>query len=179
MDGYRIRVKNTEGGDAAVGEIGDVYMIPDGGPGSSYFYLGSASSRDADGWEWIGDMGHLDREGYLFLADRRTDLIISGGANIYPAEVESAIDSFPGVRASAVIGLPDDDLGAAVHAIVEPEREIEKSALLAHLAEMLVRYKVPRTIEFVSGPLRDEAGKVRRAALRAARLNVVGQREAG
>jgi bile acid-coenzyme A ligase len=174
MDGYRIRVKNAEGRDAPIGEIGDVYMVPEGGPGSSYFYLGSTSLRDADGWEWIGDMGHLDRDGYLFLADRRTDLIISGGANIYPAEVEAAIDSFAGVRACAVIGLPDDDLGAAVHAIVEPEREIDKAALLAHLSEMLVRYKVPRTIEFVSGPIRDEAGKVRRAALRAARLNVVG-----
>jgi bile acid-coenzyme A ligase len=174
MDGYRIRVKNAAGQDAAVGEIGDIYMIPDGGPGSSYFYLGSTSVRDVDGWEWIGDMGHLDRDGFLFLADRRTDLIISGGANIYPAEVEAAIDSFAGVRACAVIGLPDDDLGAAVHAIVEPEREIDKAALLAHLSQMLVRYKVPRTIEFVSGPLRDEAGKVRRAALRAARLNVVG-----
>ena len=174
MDSYRIRVKNAEGRDAAIGEIGDVYMIPDGGPGSSYFYLGSTSSRDADGWEWIGDMGHLDADGYLFLADRRTDLIISGGANIYPAEVEAAIDSFAGVRACAVIGLPDEDLGAAVHAIVEPEREIDKAALLAHLSEMLVRYKVPRTIEFVSSPLRDEAGKVRRGVLRAARLNVVG-----
>ena len=170
MAGYRIRVKNEEGGDAAPGEVGDVYMMPETGPATSYFYLGGTSHRDEQGWEWIGDMGHLDRDGYLFLADRRTDLIISGGANIYPAEVEAAIDAFEGVRASAVIGLPDDDLGAIVHAIVEAARTIDRAVLLAHLAERLVRYKVPRSIEFVAGPIRDEAGKVRRSALRAERL---------
>lgn len=170
MDGYRIRIKDDQGGDAALGEVGDVYMMPEGGPASSYFYIGGTSHRDADGWEWIGDMGHLDADGYLFLADRRTDLIISGGANIYPAEVEAAIDAFDGVRSSAVIGLPDEDLGATVHAIVEPAREIDRAALMAHLAERLVRYKVPRSIEFVAEPIRDEAGKVRRSALRAERL---------
>ena len=170
MTGYQIRVKDERGGTAPPGEIGDVYMMPDTGPGTSYFYLGGTSHRDEEGWEWIGDMGHLDEAGYLFLSDRRTDLIISGGANIYPAEVEAAIDAFPGVRTSAVIGLPDDDLGAAVHAIVEPAEPIDREALLAHLAECLVRYKIPRSIEFVPGPIRDEAGKVRRGALRAERL---------
>ena len=78
MAGYRIRVKNAAGEEAQPGEIGDVYMMPDGGSGSSYFYLGATSHRDEEGWEWIGDMGHVDDEGYLFLADRRTDLIICG-----------------------------------------------------------------------------------------------------
>jgi bile acid-coenzyme A ligase len=171
MTGYKIRVKNERGEDAATGEIGDVYMMPEAGPSTSYFYIGAVSRRDEDGWESIGDMGHLDAEGFLFLADRRTDLIISGGANIYPAEVEAAIDSYHGVRASAVVGLPDDDLGARVHAIVESADFIDRDALLAYLGERLVRYKVPRTIEFVTGPLRDEAGKIRRSALRAARLD--------
>ena len=164
-------IKRGGGEDAATGEIGDVYMMPEAGPSTSYFYIGAVSRRDEDGWESIGDMGHLDAEGFLFLADRRTDLIISGGANIYPAEVEAAIDSYHGVRASAVVGLPDDDLGARVHAIVESADFIDRDALLAYLGERLVRYKVPRTIEFVTGPLRDEAGKIRRSALRAARLD--------
>ena len=172
MTGYRIRIKNAAGTEARPGEIGDVYMIPDGGSGSSYFYLGATSHRDEDGWEWIGDMGHVDEDGYLFLADRRTDLIISGGANIYPAEVEAVIDAYPGVLASAVIGLPNDDLGAVPHAIVQSDRQIEESALMHHLERRLVRYKLPRSIEFVSEPIRDEAGKVRRSALRAARLKV-------
>ena len=170
MAGYRIRIKNERGGEAAPGEIGDVYMMPETGAGSSYFYIGGKSHRDEDGWEWIGDMGHVDGAGYLFLADRRTDLIISGGATVYPADVEAAIDAFAGVRGSAVIGLPDEDLGAVVHAIIEPAEEIDRDALMVHLAGRLVRYKLPRSIEFVRGPLRDEAGKVRRAALRAERM---------
>jgi bile acid-coenzyme A ligase len=178
MTGYRIRIKNAAGTEARPGEIGDVYMMPDGGSGSSYFYLGATSHRDEDGWEWIGDMGHVDEDGYLFLADRRTDLIISGGANIYPAEVEAVIDAYPGVLASAVIGLPNDDLGAVPHAIVQSDRQIEESALMQHLERRLVRYKLPRSIEFVSEPIRDEAGKVRRSALRAARLKASFRREA-
>ena len=71
------------------------------------------------GWESLGDMGSMDADGYLYLSDRQSDMILSGGANIYPAEVEAAIDAFPGVRSSAVIGLPHEDLGNYVHAIVD------------------------------------------------------------
>ena len=98
-------------------------------------------------------------------------MILCGGANIYPAEVEAAIDAFDGVRSSAVIGLPDADLGNAVHAIVDaPDAEITEEQLLNHLAERLVRYKIPRTVEFVDDPLRDDAGKVRRKTLREERI---------
>jgi bile acid-coenzyme A ligase len=115
-------------------------------------------------------MGHLDEDGYLFLADRRTDLIISGGSNVYPAEVEGAIEAHPDVLSCAVIGLPDEDLGATVHAIVESTASIEEDDLRAFLRDRLVRYKIPRSFEFVSIVLKDDAGKVRRAALRAARV---------
>ena len=93
-------------------------------------------------------------------------MILSGGANGYPAEVEAAIDSLKGVRSSAVIGLPDEDLGNVVHAIVDIADEVvTEEELFSHLAERLVRYKIPRSIEFVSKPLRDDAGKVRRRSL--------------
>ena len=93
-------------------------------------------------------------------------MILSGGANVYPAEVEAAIDSLKGVRSSAVIGLPDEDLGNIVHAIVDIADEVvTEEELLSHLAERLVGYKIPRSIEFVSKPLRDDAGKVRRRSL--------------
>jgi bile acid-coenzyme A ligase len=116
----------------------------------------------------------VDEEGYLYLSDRRNDLIISGGANIYPAEVEAAIDAHPAVRTSAVIGLPDEEWGARVHAIVQPvEGEgLEEAELLEFVADRLARFKLPKSVEFTSEPLRDEAGKVRRAALRDARLVV-------
>jgi bile acid-coenzyme A ligase len=144
---------------------------------SSYRYLGREAD-DGGGWGSFGDLGHVDDDGYLFIADRRTDLIVSGGANVYPAEVEAAIESHPAVRSSAVIALPDDDLGHRVHAIVDvgghddldldPEQLI--AALRAHLVAQLAPYKRPRTFEIVRDSLRDEAGKVRRFALRAARI---------
>ena len=118
----------------------------------------------------------MDEDGYLYLSDRRNDLIISGGANIYPAEVEAAIDAHPSVRSSAVIGLPDEEWGARVHAIVQAVdgAALHERELLEFVAERLARYKLPRAIEFTSEPLRDEAGKVRRAARRAARLEGAG-----
>ena len=94
-----------------------------------------------------------------------------GGANVYPAEVEAALDSFAGVRSSAVIGLPDDELGATVHAIVDVAgAAVDEAALRAHLKERLSSLKWPRTFEFVSEPLRGDDGKVRRSQLRAQRL---------
>ena len=169
-EGRKLRILDPEGGEVAVGEIGDVYFMPPGGPGSTYHYLGAEPRRTDDGWETLGDMGYVDEDGYLFLVDRRTDLIISGGANIFPAEVEGAVESHPSVRSCAVIGLPDEDLGATVHAIVDVTSPVEESALRAHLEDRLVRYKVPRTFEFVDEPLKDDAGKVRRRALRDARV---------
>ncbi len=124
------------------------------------------------GWESLGDMGRLDEDGYLYLGDRMQDMILTGGSNVYPAEVEAALQEHPLVRSCAVIGLPDDDLGQRVHAIVEadPDR-VEVSELVTFLAERLVRYKVPRSVDLVEEALRDDAGKVRRAALRAERLS--------
>ena len=115
-------------------------------------------------------MGYFDEDGYLYLADRQTDMILSGGANIYPAEVEAAIDSCAGVRSSAVIGLPHEDLGNFVHAIVDAPGGLEESVLLNHLADRLVRYKIPKPIEFSVEPWRDDAGMLRRKALREERL---------
>jgi bile acid-coenzyme A ligase len=113
----------------------------------------------------------MDREGYLYLTDRDTDMILVGGANVYPAEVEGALEEHPGIRGSCVIGLPDEDLGNVVHAIVQVDREVGDAELLAHLRERLVPYKLPRSFERVTEPLRDDAGKVRRSALRAARVS--------
>jgi bile acid-coenzyme A ligase len=96
-------------------------------------------------------------------------MILCGGRNIFPAEVEAAIEAHPRVRSSAVIGLPDDDLGNIVHAIVEADG-VTAEELAAHVAEQLVHYKVPRSFELVDEPLRDDSGKVRRSALREARL---------
>jgi len=147
------------------GEIGEIYMRTKGGS-TTYRYIGAETQRRGT-WESIGDMGWMDEEGFIYLADRRKDLILSGGANIYPAEVEGALLEHPAVESCAVIGLPDDDLGQVVHAVVhlvDGGTETE-AGLRAHMAERLVRYKQPRSWEFTSEPVRDDAGKVRRSAL--------------
>ncbi len=170
-DGYDLAILDAEGGPKPTGEVGEVYFRPHGGAGSTYHYLGSTAKRMGE-WEATGDLGSVDADGYLYLSDRRNDLIISGGANIYPAEVEAALDAHPSVRTSAVIGLPDEEWGARVHAIVQPVagEALAEAEILAFVAERLARYKLPKSVEFTDEPLRDEAGKVRRAALRQARL---------
>lgn len=147
------------------GEIGEVFMRSPGNR-RTYEYMGADARVSPDGWESLGDMGYMDDEGYLFLADRRKDMILSGGANIYPAEIESAINEHPHVVSCAAIGLPDDDLGNSVHAVVQVSGHIDADELRSFLAERLVRYKIPRTFEFVDHVVRDDAGKVRRSALR-------------
>jgi len=152
------------------GETGEIFMKLRPDQPSSYRYIGAETRALDGGWESIGDIGWLDADGYLYLADRRTDLILVGGANVYPAEVEAVIDEHPLVQSSCVIGVPDDDLGSRVHAIVQPRPGLTQGELEVHLADRLVRYKMPRSIEFVAEPLRDDAGKVRRSQLRDERI---------
>ncbi len=171
VDTCEMKIVGEDGQTLPPGEVGEVYLRPLTGQGTTYRYLGATAKAIEGGWESLGDMGWMDADGFLYLADRLSDMIIVGGANIYPAEVEAALDSFPGVRSSAVIGLTDDNTGNRLHAIIDrPAGPADEKALLAHLANHLVRYKTPRTFEWVNEPLRDEAGKVRRSALRKERL---------
>ena len=147
------------------GEIGEVFMRT-GSDRKSYEYIGAEARVSPDGWESLGDMGYMDEDGYLYLADRRSDMILSGGANIYPAEIESAIDEHPSVISCAAIGLPDEDLGNRIHAVVQVSAPITADEMSKFLADRLVRYKIPRTYDFVDFVVRDDAGKVRRSALR-------------
>lgn len=153
------------------GEMGEVWLrsVRDT---PTYRYVGAEARRRDGGWESLGDMGYLDTDGYLYLGDRSADMILSGGANIYPAEIEFALQEHPGVHSCAVIGLPDEDKGNTIHAIVEADvASVDVDELRSFLGERLVSYKVPRTFEFVEEALRDDAGKLRRSALRQARLN--------
>ncbi|WP_344424781.1 AMP-binding protein [Pseudonocardia ailaonensis] len=164
-----VRILDVDGHELPAGEMGEIWMR-NLGDKPTYHYLGGESRvRDGD-WESLGDLGRVDEDGYLYLGDRTGDLIISGGVNIYPAEVEAAIQEHPRVRSVAVIGLPDDDRGARVHAIVEADPGLDADGLRAFLADRLVIYKQPWTYEFVTTSLRDDAGKVRRGALRAERV---------
>ncbi len=164
-----IKIVRADGSDADPGEPGEVFLRPPEGA-RTYRYVGAEATRTDDGWETLGDMGWLDEDGFLYLGDRKKDMILTGGANIYPAEVEAAIDRHPDVGSCAVIGLPDDDLGERVHAIVHATRPLSADDLRTHLGDEIVRYKIPRTFEFVDEPVRDDAGKVRRSLLAAERV---------
>lgn len=176
VGGCQVRVFDEAGAPCAAGEIGEVFFLPAEGAGATYHYLGAEPKRRADGWESLGDIGWLDADGYLYLADRRADLIVRGGANIYPAEVESALDEHPGVASAIVVGLPDEDLGQRVHAIVQPRDQTgpDARALSAFLAQRLAPYKRPESYEWTADSLRDDAGKARRGALRDERAALFG-----
>jgi bile acid-coenzyme A ligase len=165
-----LKVVDAEGRDCAPNEVGEILFPP--GAAERFHYLGTEAPALPEQRLNIGDLGYLDEDGYLFLADRRTDLIIRGGANVYPAEVEAALEEHPDVESSIVIGLPCDDLGQRVHALVHL-----RSGLLTKIEDIasfieprLSKYKWPQSYELVDKPLRDDAGKVRRSALRAERM---------
>ncbi|MGE0385554.1 MAG: AMP-binding protein [Gammaproteobacteria bacterium] len=171
--GCEMRILDESGAEMPRGEIGEIFMRLTGAAEPAYRYIG-AEARERGGWQSLGDLGHMDADGYLYIADRRVDMILSGGANVYPAQIEAALDEHPRIIASAVIGLPDDDMGNRVHAIYHAESPIPDEELRAHAAERLSPYKIPRSFEFSAAPLRDEAGKLRRGALRAERIAAQG-----
>jgi bile acid-coenzyme A ligase len=162
VGGARLTILDEYGGEVAPGETGEVYAMPAGGPESSYRYIGADRRATADGWESVGDCGHVDADGYLFLADRRSDLIIQGGVNIWPAEVEAALLRHPDIVSCAVFGEDDPDLGQRVHAVVETTAPLTLEALRAFLADYLARDKWPRAMTLQSLPVRDDAGKFRK-----------------
>jgi len=165
-----LRIIGADGKDVAPGESGEIYFLPVDGAGSTYHYLGAEPKRRADGWESLGDIGRLDADGYLYLGDRLADMILRGGANIYPAEVEAAVSAHPKVRSCVVVGLPDPELGQRIHAILELDETADAQTVAAEmggfLADRISRYKHPESFEIISVSPRDDSGKVRRTLLR-------------
>jgi bile acid-coenzyme A ligase len=165
-----MEIRDPDGRPLPAGEVGEIWMRRGPGEPEPYAYIGATARTAADGWESLGDNGSFDEEGYLYLADRSSDMILVGGSNVYPAEVEAALDEHPAVRSSCVIGVPDEDLGSVPHALVELADDVPDDALIEWVRERVLPYKVPRSVERVSEPLRDDAGKVRRSQLRAERV---------
>jgi acyl-CoA synthetase (AMP-forming)/AMP-acid ligase II len=166
-----LHIVGDDGQEMPTGEIGTVYFE---GGGTFRYHNDDAKTAGAfndKGWATLGDLGHVDEEGYLYLADRRTDLIISGGVNIYPAEIEEALVMHPGVADVAVIGVPDDEMGQAVRAVVQPALDRQagpelEQELLLHARERLAGFKRPRSIVFVDELPRLPSGKLLRRRVR-------------
>jgi bile acid-coenzyme A ligase len=159
-----MKVLDDDGNQCPPGVIGEIYMRRAPGTPPTYQYIG-ATARSRDGWDSLGDLGHFDSDGFLYLSDRRVDMFTVGGRNVYPAEVESALSAHPAVLSCLVVGVPDDDLGQVPYALVQAVG-LDEASVLAFLHERIESYKVPRTVEFVDQPLRDDAGKARRSAVR-------------
>lgn len=158
-------------------ETGEIYLRPSPGR-RTYCYLGAAPKSIEGGWESLGDVGRLDSDGYLYISDRLSDMIVTGGANVYPAEVESAIEESSQVVAAVVVGIPDDEFGALVSAVVQiPEGSaITARELADDLTSRLVGYKIPKLWKLTSEALRDDSGKVRRSSWRDAFLDGKSER---
>jgi long-chain acyl-CoA synthetase len=165
LPGVSIHVLSPDGEDLDPGEVGQVYIRN----GSRFEYEG-APEKTADTWRddmfSVGDMGYLDEEGCLFLTDRTSHMIISGGANIYPAEVENVLYAHPAVGDVAVIGVPDREFGEQVKAIVERRSAVTGTELIEFCRSRLSHYKCPQSVDFVDVLPRDPNGKVRKRELR-------------
>jgi long-chain acyl-CoA synthetase len=134
-------------------------------------YHGKAEARaeaGCDGLVSVGDIGYLDEDGYLFLCDRKRDMVISGGVNIYPAEIENTLIGMDGVRDCAVFGIPDDEFGERLCACIEPEpgAELSPDDVQAYLRKRLANFKVPKDIEFLETLPREASGKIFKRKLR-------------
>jgi acyl-CoA synthetase (AMP-forming)/AMP-acid ligase II len=164
-----VRILDDHGNEAGVGEIGEI-AIQGGMVMAGYWNRPEATAETVtpDGWLKTGDAGYRDAEGYIFVHDRVKDMIVSGGENVYPAEVENAILGCPGVADAAVIGVPDERWGEAVKAIVvpHPDGAPDPEAVIAWARQRIAGYKAPKSVDFIDALPRNASGKVLRRELR-------------
>jgi bile acid-coenzyme A ligase len=163
-----LSIRDTQGRPLPTGEVGEIFMKPLTDR-VMFRYIGAPTPPPTDdGYYTIGDLGSLDSDGYLYVVDRRTDMIITGGANVFPAEVEAALSEHPQVVDQVVVGVPDDEWGQRVHAIIQPldiANPPSADDLRTFVRERLASYKAPKTFEMVVAAPRSEAGKLNRNAL--------------
>lgn len=166
-----LAVLDDDGRPLPPGELGTVYMRMTTGGFSYHKDEAKTRGNRIGDFFTVGDLGHLDEDGYLFLRDRRTDLVISGGVNIYPAEIEAVLLTHPAVADAAAFGIPHPDWGEEVKAVVEPAAghapdAALASGILAHCAERLAGYKRPKSVDFIASMPRDPNGKLYKRRLR-------------
>lgn len=168
IDGVELRIEAMDGTDVASGEVGEILCRTVKNM-KGYWKKDDETARTLrEGWLRTGDAGYLDSSGYLFIRDRVKDMIVSGGENIYPAEVENALFGHPDIADLAVIGVPDEQWGEAVKAVVvlKPGVSPDPTALVSYARERLAGYKVPKSIDFLEALPRNPTGKVLRRELR-------------
>jgi long-chain acyl-CoA synthetase len=169
LDGVELRFLGDNGAALPQGEIGEIYSrnldVPD------FTYHNKPEKRaeiERDGFITSGDVGYIDADGYVFICDRKRDMVISGGVNIYPAEIEAALYAVPGVHDCAVFGIPDDEFGEVLMAVVEPQAgvRLDIAVIRAQLKTTLADYKVPKHLEILKDLPREDSGKIFKRRLR-------------
>jgi long-chain acyl-CoA synthetase len=168
--GSVVKIFDAAGRELPPGEIGEIYLRNFGWPDFTYHNMDEKRREvEREGLFTCGDVGYLDEDGYLFLCDRATDMVISGGVNIYPAEIEATLMGMPGVHDCAIFGIPDDEYGEALCAYVEPDpgTSLQRENVQAYLRSHLANYKVPRVVEFRARLPREDSGKILKRKLRA------------
>src|SRR6476661_176652 len=170
--GHRFLVLDDDGRELPAGEVGTLWVAP---AGTSFEYHNDPEKTAAQykgEFFTVGDAAYLDEDGYLFLADRKSDMVISGGVNIYPREIEECLLTHPGVVDCAVLGIPDDEWGEVLLAMVQPKAEgsLTEDDVVGWVRDHLADFKRPRLVEFVAELPRDPNGKVRKPKLREAYL---------
>jgi len=170
VQGGAVRIYDDNGTRLGPGEVGEVYTKLEFLPEFTYHQLPDKRAEiDRDGFITSGDVGYIDEAGYLFLCDRKRDMVISGGVNIYPAEIEAVLINCPGVKDCAVFGIPDGEFGEALMAIIEAQPGIPPPAITdvrTYLGQHLAGYKVPKRIEFGRDLPREDSGKIFKRRLR-------------
>ncbi len=164
-----LSVVDDDGNDLGPGEVGTIYVKRlDGAPSYHEAPEKTAASRLPDGRFTVGDVGWLDEDGFLFLADRRVDLILVGGSNVYPAEIEGVLSQHPSVADVAVFGIPDDDLGQAIKAVVEPPPGVKPDVddIMDFAGQHLAKFKLPASIDVTDALPREAHGKLKKRLLR-------------
>jgi long-chain acyl-CoA synthetase len=169
LDGVELRFLGEDGTSLPQGEIGEIYSRVADTP--DFTYHNKPEKRieiERDGFITSGDVGYIDEDGYVFICDRKRDMVISGGVNIYPAEIEAALHAVPGVHDCAVFGIPDDEFGEALMAVVEPEAGVRLAIadIRAQLKASLADYKVPKHVEVRAQLPREDSGKIFKRRLR-------------
>jgi acyl-CoA synthetase (AMP-forming)/AMP-acid ligase II len=177
VPGQEIRLVGTDGEDVSDGEPGEL-MVRNSWLAEYYKRPDATGKSMHEGFFSVGDVAYRDAEGYYFICDRRIDMVISGGVNIYPAEIEAALHAHPAVMDAAVIGVPDEQWGESVKAVVQlrPGATATESELIAFCAERLASYKKPRSIDFVDELPRDAAGKLLKRKIREPYWAATGRR---
>lgn len=169
LENARLRVYDEDGNLCPPGVPGEMYALSEGGPDFTYQKRDDARREiDREGYITNGDIGMMDEDGYVFIMDRKRDMIISGGVNIYPAEIESAILTHAQIADTAVFGIPDDEFGEAICAYIQPQQGVtlDEADMRAWLEQKVGRYKTPKEIRFSDELPREETGKIFKRKLR-------------